>query len=84
MNQLAAQATAPTTPPALALVVAADSYGAVPPIAYRLGVLDARLDGLCLPELYFRNPQQKLQYTMGHESVKGRTLLSDDMMGRKQ
>lgn len=75
------QLSTPTTPPA-ARELGADYHPATSQ-AYRLGVLDAKLDELCVAEMYFRNPQDKLQYTMGYESVKGPTLLSNQAMGRK-
>lgn len=51
---------------------------------YMLGVLDAESGELCLPELYFTQKGQQREFAEGYESVVGRTLLSDQVMGRQR
>lgn len=50
--------------------------------AFRLGCIDGRDGRPCLPELYFVRRAQQIAYCHGHIAVCGKTLLSDQMMGR--
>jgi len=50
------------------------------PEAYRLGQRDARDGEYCLPELYFVRRAQVEAYARGHESVRGETLLSSQIL----
>jgi hypothetical protein len=47
-----------------------------------MGAHDAERDALCLPEIYYTRLGEQRKYAEGHESVAGRTLLSDQIMGR--
>lgn len=52
--------------------------------AITFGRQDAAHGATCLPELYFANRVDKLDYVRGYESVAGETLLSrqvKDLMG---
>lgn len=51
---------------------------------FMLGVQDAQNGEFCLPEIYYTNKGQQREYGEGYESVVGRTLLSDQIMGRQR
>lgn len=48
---------------------------------YMLGALDAERGELCVPEMYFTKRGQMCEYAEGHESVKGATPLSRQLLG---
>lgn len=62
--------------------IAADYHGATSQ-AYRLGVVTAQLEEICIPEVYFRNPQDKRDFCAGYASVKGATLTTTQFLGGK-
>lgn len=65
------------------LITAADHYPATSQ-AYRLGVVTAQLQELCLPAMYFRHRDDTRDFARGHESVAGPTLLSRQILGKVQ
>lgn len=50
---------------------------------FMLGALDAEKGELCVPAMYYTQIGQCREYAEGYESVVGRTLLSDQVMGRE-
>lgn len=53
-----------------------DVFAATHSLPSVFGQQDARLGALCLPELFFSNAADKLEYVRGFELVAGETLLS--------
>lgn len=58
-------------------VAAASDAGLTP---FMLGALDAQRGELCVPEMYYTKRGQICEYAEGFESVKGRTMLSGQLL----
>lgn len=51
--------------------------------AFDLGAMDAQRGELCVAEMYYTSLVQMRAYALGHESVVGKTLLSNQLLRRK-
>lgn len=68
-------------------VISADQYPAtVPPTTapYRLGVLSAQLDEICVPEAVFIMRHDIREFCRGYASVKGATITTVQILGEVQ
>jgi hypothetical protein len=61
--------------------IEAPDHGLTP---WQMGAQDANEGDYCLPELFFTDHQLQIEYAQGYESIAGRTLLSDQVLGRKR